>query len=184
MLKKESFSEEGEEDDFFEELPDVLPNLGKQFRQSVSAEVYGQFNHRNSKFVARKFAKTETVLNQIRLYMNQSFLFNSLDDNERTTIEHAFEPIDFKQGQNVISEGDDGDYVYAVYSGHLSCYKNQTVVKNYSAGDVFGELALLYNAPRAATIVCDDDALLYRLDRETFNFIVKDSTVKKRETYE
>ncbi len=113
--------------------------------------------------------------------MNQSFLFNSLDDNERVTIEQSFEPIEFKKGQTVIKEGDDGDFVYAVFSGHLSCHKNQTVVRNYKAGDVFGELALLYNAPRAATIVSDDASQLYRLDRETFNFIVKDSTIKKRE---
>lgn len=58
-------------------------------------------------------------------------------------------------------------------------------LKNFEAGDAFGELALLYNAPRAATISCDkNNSVLYRLDRETFNAIVKEASSKKREKYE
>ena len=43
---------------------------------------------------------------------------------------------------------------------------------------------MLYNAPRAATIIADTDAILYGLDRETFNFIVKESAINKRRKYE
>jgi len=57
-------------------------------------------------------------------------------------------------------------------------------LKNYSSGDVFGELALLYNAPRAATIRSEDDAHCWVLDRNTFNHIVKDASAKKRQLYE
>jgi cAMP-dependent protein kinase regulator len=46
---------------------------------------------------------------------------------------------------------------------------------------VFGELALLYNVPRAATIISDDDCLLWKLDRYVFNHIVKDAARLKRE---
>lgn len=45
-------------------------------------------------------------------------------------------------------------------------------------------MALLYNAPRAATIIADNECLLWCLDRETFNFIVKDSSRRRREKYE
>ena len=45
-------------------------------------------------------------------------------------------------------------------------------------------MALLYNAPRAATIKAKTDCLLYSLDRATFNHIVKDAAARKREKYE
>ena len=47
------------------------------------------------------------------------------------------------------------------------------------------ELALLYNAPRAATITCSsDECILFALDREAFNHIVREAAIKKREKYE
>jgi len=49
---------------------------------------------------------------------------------------------------------------------------------------LFGELALLYNAPRAASIQAKSEAVLFALDRSTFNNIVKDATIKKREQFE
>ena len=57
-------------------------------------------------------------------------------------------------------------------------------MRKYEPGDAFGELALLYNAPRAATITADNPCLLWCLDRETFNHIVKDASRNKREKYE
>ena len=46
-------------------------------------------------------------------------------------------------------------------------------LKVYHPGDSFGELALLYNAPRAATIISKTNSVLFSLDRDTFNNIVK-----------
>ncbi|MFN9906640.1 MAG: cyclic nucleotide-binding domain-containing protein [bacterium] len=107
-----------------------------------------------------------------------------MEDTDKKKLLDAFEPVDFKKSSTVIKEGDDGDFVYVVYSGTLSCSKNSQFLKKYNSGDTFGELALLYNAPRAATIVADTDSHLYRLDRESFNYIVKGSAEKKRAKYE
>ena len=59
-----------------------------------------------------------------------------------------------------------------------------TYLKTYQPGDAFGELALLYNAPRAATIVTKTACTLWQLDRNTFNHIVKDAAQNKRDRYE
>lgn len=57
-------------------------------------------------------------------------------------------------------------------------------MKTFNAGDVFGELALLYNAPRAASIQANTESQLWVLDRNTFNNIVKEAAQKKRAKYE
>jgi cAMP-dependent protein kinase regulator len=68
-----------------------------------------------------------------------------------------------------------------VEDGQLDCFKEFSAdeqpkyLKTYEPGEAFGELALLYNAPRAATITAKTDALLWELDRNTFNHIVKDA---------
>ena len=54
----------------------------------------------------------------------------------------------------------------------------------YNSGEAFGELALLYNAPRAATIVAQSYSKLFALNRETFNHFVKEAASKKRNRYE
>lgn len=71
--------------------------------------------------------------------------------------------------------------MYVVEYGSLACTKHfkgnaePTLLKTYQPGEGFGELALLYNAPRAATITASTESVLWKLDRDTFNHIVKDA---------
>ncbi|KAJ2974925.1 hypothetical protein NQ176_g5802 [Zarea fungicola] len=97
----------------------------------------------------------------------------------------------------VISQGDAGDYFYVVEKGSFDVYVNPTgavepgpdgmgaKVGNIEAGGSFGELALMYNAPRAATIVsAEGNCTLWALDRVTFRRILMESTFARRRMYE
>merc|ERR1719247_3822788 len=90
--------------------------------------------------------------------------------------------------ERIIQEGADGDVMFVIEKGAIECLKKlqgeEKVVKKCGPGDFFGELALLYNCPRAASVEARDPAVIWELDRETFNHIVKDASMKKRETYE
>ena len=81
----------------------------------------------------------------------------------------------------MVTEGRDGQHLYMVKSGVYECFKQGVLVKTYNAkGEIFGELALLYGAKRAASIICKEPGQLYSLDRQTFNTIVKDAASKRR----
>ena len=161
----------------------------KNFRASVSAEVYG-FHNIKKPFIPRVIPKTEEQKKRITERCLQSFLFNSLEDKELKTVIDSFEEKKYKAGENVITQGEEGDVLYLVDSGELDCEKvfkkgdPPTYLKTYKQGESFGELALLYNAPRAATIRAKTDATCWALDRECFNNIVKDAAMKRREKYE
>jgi len=86
--------------------------------------------------------------------------------------------------QRVINQGDAGDFLFVVESGKLDCIKDGTVVKTCATGDVFGELALLYNNPRAASVDAKEKSVLWQLDRDTFGHIVKQAATKKRARYD
>ena len=46
------------------------------------------------------------------------------------------------------------------------------LVLSYAEGSTFGELALMYNTPRAASIVASSDSVLWAMDRETFRTVI------------
>lgn len=108
-------------------------------------------------------------------------MFNALDETELQVVINAIDEVKAPAGTRIISQGEDGDCMYVLESGSLLCskiFKGQTEptnLKTYVPGEGFGELALLYNAPRAATINAVEDSIVWRLDRDTFNHIVKDA---------
>lgn len=124
--------------------------------------------------------------------MTGNWMFEALNPKDEKSILDAIVPVTKKQGDVIIKQGDEGDSFYILEKGALTCTKylkptdkQETFLKEYAPGESFGELALLYNAPRAATIVCKSgSAELWSLDRNTFNHILKTAVMKKREKYD
>ena len=197
--KDDMQSESDEEDDVDPELDNIVnkinanPQMKKMSllpRSAVSAEVYGEY-HKKESFVARVVPKTQEQIKRIKSSVIHSFLFGNLEQKDLEVVINAMEEKVFKKGENIITQGEKGDCLYFVEEGKLNCYKKfqgeetPKLVKEYQPGDAFGELALLYNAPRAATITVESDKVItWVLDRETFNHIVKGAAQKKREKYE
>jgi len=75
----------------------------------------------------------------------------------------------FAPGDEVISEGDDGETAYIVAAGRLAVFKQGTKVAELAEGDCFGEIALLSNVKRTATIRCLTACELMVLPRDDFH---------------
>ncbi|EDL77147.1 protein kinase, cAMP-dependent, regulatory, type 2, alpha, isoform CRA_b [Rattus norvegicus] len=115
-------------------------------------------------------------------------LFKNLDQEQLSQVLDAmFEKI-VKTDEHVIDQGDDGDNFYVIERGTydiLVTKDNQTrSVGQYDNRGSFGELALMYNTPRAATIVATSDGSLWGLDRVTFRRIIVKNNAKKRKMFE
>jgi len=179
--------EEEEDDDDEDDMPMLEPSqVCRGPRQSVSAEAYGKWNQKTD-FVAPVHEKSEEQKARISKCLEPSFLFSALDPVEMNTVTMAFKEKQVASGARVIEQGDDGESMYLIEVGSVDCLIKkdgvEKVVKTCVAGDVFGELALLYNCPRAASVQATSDTTLWELDRETFNRIVKDAAAEKRNMY-
>jgi cAMP-dependent protein kinase regulator len=195
--KKESGQKIEEDDDDYEEEEvqaqtinkEKMTAFNKKHRSGVSAEVYGTFNPKKE-FVPRFIKKNDDQIQRIKNKILQSFIFSNIDQKDVNIIIGAMEEKIFEPDDVVISQGESGECLYIIESGELDCFKkfnpneDKKYLKTYKPGESFGELALLYNAPRAATIISKTKSILWALDRETFNNIVKESARKKREQYE
>jgi len=168
--------------------------LNKGPRGSVSAEAYGDYNKKSSSFTPPVYAKNKDTEQRLKVAISKSFLFSNLDDQGRELVIGAFRQHIKHLGDVVIRQGDDNAReLFMLEKGTLHVYKKMNssepgdgkqVFEYNSAGDVFGELALLYNCPRSATIKASTDCVLWSIDRETFNFLVKDAASRKRNLYE
>lgn len=101
-------------------------------------------------------------------FLEEVPLLSSLKPYERSKIADALDTIKYPVGATIISEGDPGDAFFLLESGEAEALKSGASVKNYHRGDYFGELALLDDKPRAASIVTKTEVKVARLGRDGF----------------
>jgi MFS family permease len=76
--------------------------------------------------------------------------------------------LDAAAGDVVIAEGDAGDRFYLIESGKVIVSRADTALATLGPGDFFGEIALLRDVPRTATVTAQEPCALRALDREHF----------------
>ncbi|XP_043787308.1 cAMP-dependent protein kinase type II regulatory subunit isoform X1 [Apis laboriosa] len=158
-------------------------------RKSVFAETYNPEEDEEDEGLKIVHPKTDAQRERLADSIKHILLFRSLDEDQMTDVLDAmFEKI-VQSGEIVIRQGDDGDNFYVIERGKFEVYvKDQTemesLIHTYDNRGAFGELALLYNMPRAATIKAITNGTLWAMDRQTFRRILLKSAYKKRKMYE
>ncbi|MDI6740946.1 MAG: cyclic nucleotide-binding domain-containing protein, partial [Candidatus Edwardsbacteria bacterium] len=112
-----------------------------------------------------------------------SSVFSGLAPEAMAGLLRRFERITIKPGQTVIRRGEAGQYFYVVLEGELEVLDrdDKTPIARLAKGDPFGEIALLANAPRTATVVAVSGGSLLMLDKDSFNeFFAEHLTLGER----
>jgi MFS family permease len=95
-------------------------------------------------------------------------LFAPLEPKSLERVAQQLGRLEVAAGETVIREGEVGDRFYVVESGATTATFEGQVLSQQGAGEVFGEIALLRDVPRTATVVADTDTVLLYLDRDDF----------------
>ena len=178
--------------------PQSFPtNYNLNRRTSVSAESLAPTSSSDSNWSPPRYPKTAEQESRLRTAVSHNFLFSHLDDDQSAQVLGALQERKIPaKDVSVITQGDVGDYFYVVESGTFDIYVSSTgkrepgpdglgtKVGSSPSGSSFGELALMYNAPRAATVISTGPSILWQLDRVTFRRILMDSAFQRRRMYE
>jgi CRP/FNR family transcriptional regulator, cyclic AMP receptor protein len=100
-------------------------------------------------------------------------LFSTLSNKELSAVAKAADEIDLPAGHDLCVEGDQGHEAYVLLAGQATVKRNNRKVADLGPGDIIGELALLENAPRGATVTCSTDCTVLVLDRRHFSGLVQ-----------
>lgn len=203
--EEESETEEEEDDeigelpatdvDFEEEERKKRERIGSRRRNSVSSESFNRDEVQAEFPVHEKTPEQEMSIFSI---LSQSILLKHLEAGPSQIITKAMFMRDFAEGEVVMKQGEDGDNFYIIDKGIADIYvagldpltppdaegpatsEHGGRVQIAGPADSFGELALMYNSPRAATVVARSALGLWAVDRTTFRTLVMGLAVRKR----
>jgi cAMP-dependent protein kinase regulator len=185
--------EEEEEDDDDEDDDFVEFDFSKlsKARSSVSAEKAKKISQED-KDTVKTYDKSDDQKERIRKAMSKSFIFDALSAKEKEKVVLSLKEVKMGPGETVIQQGamvgSDDNGLFVLESGNLKVFKkfpNEDEPKHVhtytNPGDTFGELALLYNCPRAATVETDGDCTLWALERNGFAILVQGALQERRD---
>ncbi|XP_063282302.1 cAMP-dependent protein kinase type II-alpha regulatory subunit isoform X2 [Pelobates fuscus] len=178
--------DEDDEDDDSDFEPPVINRYNR--RVSVCAEAFNPDEEDEDTEPRVVHPKTDEQRCRLQEACKDILLFKTLDQEQLSQVLDAMFELRVKPQEHVIDQGDDGDNFYVVERGLYDIFVERDgqsrCVGRYDNHGSFGELALMYNTPRAATIVATTDGALWGLDRVTFRRIILKNNARKRKMFE
>jgi len=170
------FAKEADEDEDMDDDEDVIREDDEEAmrrpmgrRQQVAAKKVEVADD----WVPPVFEKSEEAKAFLTETMKTNKLMKNLSPSDREQLMHAFQEESFAVGTAIITQGAEGDKFYILSDGStdISITGKGSVMKA-TKGISFGELALLHDAPRAATVTAETEVKAFSIDSTTFKVIL------------
>ena len=138
-----------------------------------------------------KVEKSDEALKRLKESVNKNILMSALSQEYKDAVIASMKEVKVAAGEYIITQGEAGDNWYVVESGALDAWKKfepteeapGKKVKSYSTSDSFGELALMYNQRRAASVIASTDSVLWAVDQTVFKSLILSASTSNKQTY-
>ncbi|KAI9329858.1 cyclic nucleotide-binding-like protein [Obelidium mucronatum] len=144
---------------YFEER-NLLPDMNESLRRELASITCKQLIEKVP------FLKREMKDGRDQIYLGK--------------IATALVPIQFIAGDTIVSQGEQATEMYFILHGKVSILVNGNYVTSFADGGFFGEVALIANIPRTATVIAGTNCNLYTLSAKDFNSILLEFDDMKR----
>ena len=122
--------------------------------------------------------KTHWEIQMITMAIHRHSVLTDLTEDAREEVINTMKYFQLNTGEIVFAQGGLATYFFVVGSGSLEVLVNNVRVNVYKTGDSFGELALLHNTPRSATVKTLERVTLWGVDRKMFREAVEQVNIK------
>ncbi|VDM34248.1 unnamed protein product [Hydatigera taeniaeformis] len=182
------------DDEYAEKMREMAAQRSSTRRDSVTAEPFnpdeeeeeneGVPGGRRSSY----YEKTPEQIARLKNVCRKIVLFSELDEAELIDVINAMFLKTAEPEEDIIKQHDDGDNFYVIDSGKFEVkiedrISGAKVVKVYEDEGFFGELALMYNSPRSATVTAVTEGILWALSRQSFRRHVLAHAAKRRRAF-
>lgn len=200
--------------------PVNIDDEGKEGRRMTARRIAVTTGQEDfSDFTQVKHEKPEETVVFLAAALADTSFFGSFDENTLRELAEQMFKVHITEGEDVIVQGDEGDLLFIVESGHFNvCAQSEadphalsphrcdlctptplpppaqaflrasdggddSLAGSYDRGCMFGELAVLYNSRRAASIRCTTSGALWALNRRAFRGTVSQSQVEGNDEF-
>jgi len=129
------------------------------------------------------YKKSEKARELIRMAILDNEFMKHLENSQIKEIVDSMYPMEYAQGSLIIKEGDVGSIVYVMEGGKVEVSRKGKFLSVMASGKLFGELAILYNCQRTATIKAATDCKLWAVERACFQTIMMRTGLVKQTEY-
>ncbi|XP_046843994.1 cGMP-dependent protein kinase 1-like [Xenia sp. Carnegie-2017] len=141
-------------------------------RLAVSGESSSNIRRQESNLELQTITKDSSCRHLIRKAIYANDFLKNLEKFQVREIVSCMYPKKYNKDSFIIKEGETGDALFVLSDGTLEVSKDGNVLCEMSSGTVFGELAILYNCKRTASVRAKEHSRLWVIDRSVFKVIM------------